>query len=90
VQFPFPDAAQRLRIWRLAFPAATPTEALDFTRLAQLRIAGGNIRNIAVNAAFLAADAAEPVRMPHLMAAARSEYAKLERQLTVAESEAWT
>ncbi len=90
VQFPFPDAAQRLRVWRQAFPAATPTEAVDFGRLAQLRIAGGNIRSIAMNAAFLAADAAEPVRMSHLMTAARSEYAKLERQLTVAESEAWT
>ena len=49
VQFPFPDAAQRQRIWRNAFPAMTPTAALDFARLAQLRIAGGNIRSIAIN-----------------------------------------
>ncbi len=38
--------------------------------MAALRIAGGNIRNIALNAAFLAADAGEPVQMTHLMAAA--------------------
>lgn len=43
-----------------------------------------NIRDIAINAAFLAADAAEPLRMLHVLAAARSEYAKLERPLTVA------
>ena len=90
VEFPFPDTAQRLRIWQRAFPSATPTEALDFARLAQLRIAGGNIRSIAVSAAFLAADAGEPVRMSHLMAAARGEYAKLQRQLTAAESKAWS
>ena len=90
VEFPFPDTAQRVRIWQRAFPSATPTEALDFSRLAQLRIAGGNIRSIAVSAAFLAADAGEPVRMSHLMAAARGEYAKLQRQLTAAESKAWS
>ena len=90
VEFPFPDTAQRLRIWQRAFPSATPTEALDFATLAQLRIAGGNIRSIAVSAAFLAADAGEPVRMSHLMAAARGEYAKLQRQLTAAESKAWS
>jgi ATPase family associated with various cellular activities (AAA)/Winged helix domain, variant len=90
VQFPFPDAAQRLRIWRQVFPAATPVQGLDFDRLALLRVAGGNIRSIALNAAFLAADAAQPVRMSHVMAAARSEYAKLERQLTAAEGGAWT
>ena len=56
VQFPFPDAAQRAEIWRRVFPAATPTEGLDFERLARLNVAGGNIRNIALNAAFLAAD----------------------------------
>jgi hypothetical protein len=89
VQFPFPDAAQRERIWRNTFPAMTPTAALDFARLAQLRIAGGNIRSIALNAAFLAADAGEPVRMSHLLAAARGEYAKLERQLTAGEIGIW-
>jgi hypothetical protein len=89
VQFPFPDAPQRAAIWQRVFPPATPTEGLDHAKLARLRVPGGNIRNIALNAAFLAADMAEPVRMSHLLAAARSEYAKLERPLTAAESEGW-
>jgi hypothetical protein len=89
VQFPFPDAPQRAAIWQRVFPPATPIEGLDHAKLAQLRIAGGNILNIAINAAFIAADAAEPVRMSHLLAAARSEYAKMERPLTAAESEGW-
>ncbi|MDQ6867043.1 MAG: ATP-binding protein [Pseudomonadota bacterium] len=85
VQFPFPDEVERVAIWKRIFPASTPKDGLDFSRLAKLRIAGGNIRNIALNAAFLAADAGEPVRMTHLMAAASSEYAKMERPLTAAE-----
>ncbi|HLY97274.1 MAG TPA: ATP-binding protein, partial [Sideroxyarcus sp.] len=90
VQFPFPDAAQRADIWRRIFPTATPTEGLDMNKLARLNVAGGNIRNIALNAAFLAADAGETVRMPHLLRAARSEYAKLEKPLTEAETGGWT
>jgi len=90
VQFPFPDAAQRAEIWRRAFPASTPTEGLDVAKLARLNVAGGNIRNIALNAAFLAADAGEPVRMSHLREAAKSEYIKLERTLTEVEIGGWT
>jgi len=89
VQFPFPDAAQRAVIWRQVFPAAAATRGLDVERLARLRVTGGNIRNIAVNAAFLAADAGEPMQMHHLRDAAHAEYAKLERRLTQAENEAW-
>jgi ATPase family associated with various cellular activities (AAA) len=90
VQFPFPDAAQRAEIWRRVFPAATPTAGLDHARLARLSVAGGNIRNIALGAAFLAADAGEPVGMAHLLRAARSEYAKLEKTLSEAETAGWT
>jgi hypothetical protein len=82
VQFPFPGVPERAEIWRGVFPAETPTEGLDFDRLARLNVAGGSIRNIALNAAFLAADAGEPVRMTHLIQAAQGEYAKLERPLT--------
>ncbi len=90
VQFPFPDAAQRREIWRRVFPPSTPTEGLDMDRLARLNVAGGNIRNIALNAAFLAADADEPVRMAHLLRAARAEYAKLERPIADADIGGWT
>jgi hypothetical protein len=89
VQFPFPDAPARVEIWRRVFPTATPTEGLDPHRLARLNVAGGNIRNIALNAAFLAAGAGEPVRMSHLLRAAQGEYAKLEKPLTDAEVAGW-
>jgi len=85
VHFPFPDAGQRAEIWRRIFPAQTPTDGLDVNRLARLNIPGGNIRNIALYAAFLAADAGEPVRMAHLQRAARVEFSKLERPLTETE-----
>jgi hypothetical protein len=89
VQFPFPDAARRAEIWRRVFPADAPTEGLDPASLARLDVAGGTIRNVALNAAFLAADAGEPVRMSHLARAARSEVAKLERPLTESEIGGW-
>ena len=89
VQFPFPDQAQRAEIWREIFPAKTPTDSLSIDRLARLSISGGNIRSIALNAAFAAADAGEPVRMPHLLAAARLEYEKLEKPLTHTELGDW-
>ena len=89
VQFPFPDAAQRAEIWRRVFPAATPTDALAPAQLARLNVAGGNIRNIALHAAFLAADTTEPVRMKHLLQAARGECAKLERPPSEAEMGGW-
>jgi hypothetical protein len=87
--FPFPDAAQRAEIWRRIFPCETPTEHLDQNKLARLNVAGGNIRNIALNAAFLAADAGEPVCMTHLLRAAQGEYTKLEKSLTEAEIGGW-
>ena len=90
VQFPFPDAAQRAEIWRRIFPISTPTSGLDIGRLAQLNVSGGNIRNIALNAAFLAADAEEKVGMSHVLRAAHSEYAKIEKPLTDAETAGWT
>jgi hypothetical protein len=71
------------------FPAQTPLEKIDPARLAKLCVAGGNIRNIALNAAFLAADANEPVRMNHVLRAARTEYAKIEKPLTPAEIGGW-
>src|SRR5215470_5252353 len=89
VQFPFPDAEQRAEIWRRVFPNNVPMDGVDPALLAGLNVAGGSIRSIALNAAFLAADAGEPVRMTHLLRAARSEYAKLEKALTDSEVEGW-
>jgi ATPase family associated with various cellular activities (AAA)/Winged helix domain, variant len=85
VEFPFPDAAHRARIWRGVFPPGTPTRDLDTERLAGLNVAGGVIRNIAMHAAFLAADAGTPVGMPHLLEAAHVEYGKLGKPLSSGE-----
>ena len=89
VGFPFPGVSQREELWRRAFPPKTPTDGLEPVRLARLNVAGGDVRNIALRAAFLAAEAEEPVRMRHLLTAARGEYAKLERTLTASEVEGW-
>ncbi len=85
VSFPFPDPAARAAIWQRIFPAAAPTRELVPATLAKLAIPGGSIRNVALGAAFLAADENAPVGMEHLLAAARSEYLKLERPLTSSE-----
>ncbi|UCV21115.1 ATP-binding protein [Ferribacterium limneticum] len=89
VQFPFPDQEQRIALWQRAFPAATPTRDLDLDKLSRLSMTGGSIRNIALNAAFLAADAGEPVGMSHLLTAAHAEASKRERPLADAETRGW-
>jgi AAA+ superfamily predicted ATPase len=91
LNFPFPDAAQREAIWGRIFPGQTPTLGLDPRRLAKLNVAGGNIRNIALNAAFLAAEDGEgrPVEMKHLVRAAKFEAEKIERPLSEAETKGW-
>jgi SpoVK/Ycf46/Vps4 family AAA+-type ATPase len=89
VQFPFPDEPSRKRIWRKVFPAAAPTADLDYPRLAQLNVTGGSIRNIALLAAFLAADAGTAITMGNVLEAARTEYAKLDKPLSPAETRGW-
>jgi AAA+ superfamily predicted ATPase len=89
LHFPFPDAAQRAEIWRRIFPSDLPTKGLHADRLARLNVAGGNIHNIALSAAFLAADAQEEVNMSHALRAARLECAKLEKSLTESEIDGW-
>jgi hypothetical protein len=89
VQFPFPDVSQREAIWRGIFPAATPLAALDYAKLARLGAAGGSIRNIALTAAFNAAQAGEAVGMKHLLQATHAEAAKRERPLSDTETRGW-
>lgn len=80
VDFPFPDVEARAEIWKKVFPPDTPVAGdLDYQRLARLSLTGGNIHNIAINAAFLAAQKNSPVSMPLLLDAARTEFRKLER-----------
>ena len=89
ITFPFPDGAHRAQIWSRIFPPETPVQDLDVLKLARLSVAGGNIRNIALNAAFLAADMGEPVQMSHLLRTARTECNKIEKQITAAEIGGW-
>ncbi len=89
VHFPFPDAAQRAEIWRRVFPPGAPVEGLSCEKLARLSVAGGHIRNIALSAAFLAAEEGAGISMSHILRAARGEYEKMERPLTEAETVGW-
>ncbi|MEN1783510.1 MAG: ATP-binding protein [Bacteroidota bacterium] len=85
INFPFPGSDLRAAIWKRAFPESTPLDQLDVHRLAKLNVAGGNIKNIALNAAFMAADQDKPVNMQHLQKAAQNEYTKLEKTMGLAE-----
>jgi len=89
LDFPFPGAAEREAIWRRVFPDGAPLGALDWQKLARLNVSGASIRNMAMGAAFRAADAGRRVEMCHLREAAESEYMKLERPLTSREVEDW-
>ena len=89
VEFPFPGTQERAEIWRRVIPERAPTQGLDPARLAQLGVAGGSIRNIALSAAFLAADQDEPVQMRHVLAAAQTELLKTERAPTPTEVAGW-
>lgn len=79
VDFPVPEAAERLQIWRRVLPPELPRAPdLDLEALAaRFVLPGGNIRNIAVAAAFLAAEDGGPLAMRHLVAATRREFQKL-------------
>jgi hypothetical protein len=89
VDFPLPGEPERLRIWSQVFPAETPLEpGLPLERVARrLEVSGGSIRNIALAAAFLAADDGGVVRMPHLLCAARREFQKMGKVVSEREFE---
>jgi SpoVK/Ycf46/Vps4 family AAA+-type ATPase len=85
VNFTFPSLAERKQIWQKVFPPQTPRDDLDFDRLARLNLSGGNIHSIALNAAFLAVQPGLPVTMQEVLAAARTEFRKLEKPFNEAE-----
>ncbi|UJB46781.1 ATP-binding protein [Streptomyces sp. A1-5] len=89
VDFPFPGEKERAEIWRRVLPAQAPTKGIEPSLLAQLTVAGGSIRNIALSGAFLAAEEGDRLQMRHMLAAARTEYLKLERSLTPSEVHGW-
>lgn len=78
VEFPFPNADDRLRIWQGVWPEKTPRAGLDLEFLARrFEITGGNIRNIALSAAFLGAEDGGCVRMKHVIRGVWQEYQKM-------------
>ncbi len=84
VEFPLPEEADRLRIWQRVFPKAAPvSEEVDFSFMArQFKVTGGNIKNIALSAAFLAADDGGTINIEHLIRATKREYQKMGRLCT--------
>jgi AAA+ superfamily predicted ATPase len=83
IGFPFPKEPERHQIWQKIFPQSTPRSAeLDLEFMARrFEIAGGNIRNIALAAAYLAAAEGVKIRMSHLIRATRREYQKMGKVL---------
>jgi SpoVK/Ycf46/Vps4 family AAA+-type ATPase len=81
LDFPFPKAADRLHIWETLFPTTVPRDPdLDLNLMAErFEIPGGNIRNIIVTAAYLAASNGQVVTMAHLMHGTRRELQKMGR-----------
>ncbi|HEY4866626.1 MAG TPA: ATP-binding protein [Candidatus Dormibacteraeota bacterium] len=87
VDFPEPEKEDRLRLWRRCLGTAAPlTDDLDLEFLAgAFRLSGGNIRNIAVSAAYAAAEEGAPIGMGHLVRATQREYRKLGRMVVESE-----
>ncbi len=69
IDFPMPDETHREKLWRGMFPARAPLGGdVDFTFLArQFPLSGGDIRNVSLEAAFLAAQDGRVIRMEHLV-----------------------
>jgi hypothetical protein len=81
VDIPFPDEKNRLRIWETLFPTSVPrADDIDLAEMARrFRLAGGNIRNILVSAAYLAAADGGTITMQHLLHGTRREFQKMGR-----------
>lgn len=76
VEFPHPDRSARAEIWQRVFPGDTPVGDLDYDFLARLDLTGGHIRNVALTAAFYAAEEDAAVRMEAVVRAVKREYQK--------------
>ncbi|MET0461931.1 MAG: ATP-binding protein [Chitinophagaceae bacterium] len=85
IQFPFPGMQERKAIVEKMFPAEVPIAYLDYDRLASLNLTGGSYYNIAINAAFKAAENGSAITMPILLSAAKAELQKIERPVKEAD-----
>jgi SpoVK/Ycf46/Vps4 family AAA+-type ATPase len=78
IDFPSPDQAHRRRLWEVHLRRGMPVGDLDLDFLARaFKLSGGNISNIVLSAAFLAAQEEVEVGMAHLIRATEREYRKL-------------
>ncbi|HWC29487.1 MAG TPA: ATP-binding protein, partial [Dehalococcoidia bacterium] len=91
VEFPFPEVEDRLRIWQRTISSTAPLAPdVDLAFMArQFRIAGGNIRNIVLLAAFLAASQDKDIGMSHMIQGAKREYQKLGRLIAESDFGRW-
>ena len=83
VHFPFPDETNRRQIWATIWPDEAPlADDVDLDSLArQFKLSGGNIKNVALAAAYLAATDHQPIGMAHLLRAVRREYQKMGKRM---------
>jgi SpoVK/Ycf46/Vps4 family AAA+-type ATPase len=81
VEFPYPEQEARREIWAITFPTEAPVSLeVDLDLLAErYRLTGGNIRNVVLTAAFLAARDGGVIGMDHLLWATRREFQKMGR-----------
>jgi hypothetical protein len=81
IDFPFPEAEDRVRIWKKLLPPEAPVAPdVDIDFLAErFKLSGGAIRNCTLSAAFQAADDTDRIEMRHLVRAVALEYGKLGR-----------
>jgi SpoVK/Ycf46/Vps4 family AAA+-type ATPase len=79
IDFPFPGPEERLRIWEGIWPNDMPRDNdVDIAALARrFEVTGGNIRNIALSSAFLAAADGAVVSSAHVTLAIQREYQKI-------------
>ena len=87
IEFPRPDAAARAALWaRLLPPKAPRAKELDPAVIAKAApLSGGQIRNAALHAAFLAAEDEKPIDRIHIAVAVWRELAKDGRELSRAD-----
>jgi hypothetical protein len=79
VHFPFPEEANHRRIWSGIWPDKRLLAGdvdLDFMAR-QFKLSGGNIKNMALAAAYLAASNGGTVTMEHLLHSTRREFQKM-------------
>lgn len=86
VDFPRPDAAARAKLWRMHIPPKAPFDPeVDPILLGkEFKLSGGQIRNAALHAAFLAAGESLPIGLKHIASAVWTEFAKKGGELSLA------